>query len=61
MLFMEMVFQLPGMGRLWLEAIYQRDYPVIMTICLLISVTFVFVNLIADLMYGIFDPRIRYE
>lgn len=60
-LFMEMVFQLPGMGRLWLEAMFQRDYPVIMAICLLISVTFVFVNLFADLIYGVFDPRIRYE
>ena len=61
MLFMEIVFNLPGMGRLFIEAIYQRDYPVIMTISLLISVTFVIVNLIADLTYGLLDPRIRYD
>ncbi len=61
MLFMEMVFVLPGMGRLWLDAIYQRDYPLIMTINLLISLTFVFVNILTDIAYGIFDPRIRYE
>lgn len=61
MLFMEMVFILPGMGRLVLEGIFNRDYPVIMAISFLISVTFVVVNLIADLMYGMLDPRIRYE
>jgi peptide/nickel transport system permease protein len=61
MLFMEMVFVLPGMGRLFLEAIFKRDYPVIMAISFLISVTFVVVNLVADLIYGILDPRIRYD
>ena len=61
MLFMEVVFNLPGMGRLFLDAIFQRDYPIIMTVSLFISIAFVVVNLLADLTYGILDPRIRFE
>ena len=58
---MEVVFTLPGMGRMWLTSIYQRDYPMIMGIGVLISAIFVFVNLLTDLAYGWLDPRIRYE
>ncbi|MGA2974319.1 MAG: ABC transporter permease [Spirochaetia bacterium] len=57
----EEVFALPGMGRLALYAIYQRDYPVIQGIVLVIATLFVIVNLITDLLYALVDPRIRLE
>lgn len=57
----EEVFALPGMGRLALYAIYQRDYPVIQAIVLLIATLFVVVNLITDLIYALVDPRIRLD
>jgi peptide/nickel transport system permease protein len=60
-LLMEVVFGLPGMGRLYLTAIGQRDYPLIMGISLLISMMFVVINLLTDLAYGWLDPRIRYN
>jgi peptide/nickel transport system permease protein len=60
-LLMEVVFTLPGMGRLYVEGLAQRDYPLVMGISLLISVTFVMVNLLTDLSYAWLDPRIRYE
>ena len=55
----EEVFALPGMGRLALYAIYQRDYPLIQGIVLVIATLFVLVNLITDLIYALVDPRIR--
>ncbi len=55
----EEVFALPGMGRLALYAIYQRDYPVIQGIVLVIATLFVLVNLVTDLIYACVDPRIR--
>ncbi len=57
----EEVFALPGMGRLALYAIYQRDYPIIQAIVLIIAILFVIVNLITDLIYALADPRIRLE
>jgi peptide/nickel transport system permease protein len=57
----EEVFALPGMGRLALYAIYQRDYPVIQGIVLVIATLFVLVNLVTDLVYALFDPRIRLD
>ena len=57
----EEVFALPGMGRLALYAIYQRDYPVIQAIVLLIATLFVLVNLVTDLIYAMVDPRIRLD
>ncbi len=57
----EEVFALPGMGRLALYAIYQRDYPVIQGIVLLIAGMFVLVNLVTDLVYAAVDPRIRLD
>lgn len=56
----ETVFNIPGMGRLVVDAILRRDYPVIQGIILLFSLTYVVVNLLVDLSYGLFDPRIRY-
>ncbi|MCX7028072.1 MAG: ABC transporter permease [Spirochaetes bacterium] len=57
----EEVFALPGMGRLALYAIYQRDYPLIQGIVLLIAAMFVLVNLVTDLIYAAIDPRIRLD
>ncbi len=55
----ESVFSLPGIGRLLITAISQRDYPVIQGICLLLAASFVFINLAVDIAYGYLDPRIR--
>jgi peptide/nickel transport system permease protein len=56
----ESVFAIPGLGRLTVDAILRRDYPVIQGVVLLFSVTYVLVNLAVDLLYTLFDPRIRY-
>lgn len=56
----ETVFAIPGLGRLTVDAILQRDYPVIQGIVLMFSFAYVIVNLIVDLLYTLFDPRIRY-
>lgn len=56
----ESVFAIPGLGRLTIDAILSRDYPVIQAVVLLFSFSYVAVNLIIDLLYTIFDPRIRY-
>ena len=58
---MENVFSLPGMGRLYLTGLTQRDYPVVMGLSLLISLFFLFVMLLTDLTYAWLDPRVRYE
>lgn len=55
----ETVFNIPGVGRLTVDAILRRDYPVIQGVILLFSVTYVVLNLLIDLSYGLFDPRIR--
>ncbi|WP_375409877.1 ABC transporter permease [uncultured Methylobacterium sp.] len=56
----ESVFALPGLGRLVVDAILRRDYPVIQGIVLLFSFVYVLVNLVVDLVYTLVDPRIRY-
>jgi ABC-type dipeptide/oligopeptide/nickel transport system permease component len=57
----ETVFSLPGVGRLMVEGIFQRDYPVVQGSMLLVATTFVLVNLLTDVAYAFFDPKIRYE
>jgi ABC-type dipeptide/oligopeptide/nickel transport system permease component len=57
----ETVFAWPGIGRLIVESILARDYPVVQGAVLLTALTFVFVNLAVDLVYSVLDPRIRYE
>jgi peptide/nickel transport system permease protein len=57
----EEVFALPGMGRLALNAIAQRDYPLIQGIVLLVATLFVLINLSVDVLYGLLNPRIRYD
>jgi peptide/nickel transport system permease protein len=56
----ESVFAIPGIGRLTVDAIIRRDYPIIQGMILLFSAIYVFVNLIVDLSYRFFDPRIQY-
>jgi peptide/nickel transport system permease protein len=56
----ESVFAIPGIGRLTVDAILRRDYPVIQGVILLFSVIYVVVNLLVDLSYRLFDPRIQY-
>jgi peptide/nickel transport system permease protein len=56
----ESVFAIPGLGRLTVDAILRRDYPVIQGVVLLFSFIYVVVNLAVDLLYTVFDPRIRY-
>jgi peptide/nickel transport system permease protein len=56
----ESVFAIPGLGRLTIDAIVRRDYPVIQGIVLLFSFVYVLVNLAVDLIYTLLDPRIRY-
>jgi peptide/nickel transport system permease protein len=57
----EEVFTLPGIGRLVLWSIYQRDYPLTQSTILFIAVLFMAINLAVDLLYGYLDPRIRYS
>jgi peptide/nickel transport system permease protein len=57
----EEVFALPGMGRLALYAIYQRDYSLIQGIVLIVATMFVLINLGTDLIYATIDPRIRLD
>ncbi len=56
----ESVFAIPGLGRLTVDAILRRDYPVIQGVVLLFSFVYVLVNLGVDLLYTLLDPRIRY-
>ncbi len=56
----ESVFAIPGLGRLVVDAILRRDYPIIQGVVLLFSFVYVLVNLGVDLLYSVFDPRIRY-
>lgn len=55
----ETVFNIPGIGQLIINAITRRDFEVVQGTVLLIAVSYVLINLIVDLMYGIFDPRVR--
>ena len=56
----ETVFAIPGIGRLTVDAILRRDYPIIQGVVLLFSFTYVIINLAVDVIYTLLDPRIRY-
>lgn len=56
----ETVFAWPGVGRLAVQAVFERDFPVVESVVLLAATTFVVLNLIVDLLYALLDPRIRY-
>ena len=58
---METIFGLPGMGRFLVDAIFQRDYPVVQGVILLTSLITVVINLLVDMTYAQLDPRIRYQ
>jgi peptide/nickel transport system permease protein len=59
--FIEYVFSVPGMGYLGINAVFQRDYPTVMALTLLTAVLVIIGNLLADVAYGLVDPRIRYD
>jgi peptide/nickel transport system permease protein len=55
----EMIFTLPGVGRLTLDAVLERNYPVVQSTVLVIGAMFMLVNLLTDIVYGVIDPRVR--
>jgi peptide/nickel transport system permease protein len=55
----ETVFGLPGMGRLLLDAVQRRDYPLVQGIVLFTGVVIILVNLVVDLLYAVVDPRVQ--
>ncbi len=57
----ESVFAWPGMGKLTVDAIFFRDFPVVQTVLILSATVFVVINLVVDLLYTVIDPRIRYS
>ena len=57
----ETIFAWPGIGRLLVQSMGARDYPAVQGCILTIAVTYVSMNLIVDVLYGVLDPRIRYE
>ncbi len=57
----ETIFAWPGVGRLMIQAVYNRDFPLVQACVLVISMIFVFVNLMVDISYSLFDPRIKYD
>jgi peptide/nickel transport system permease protein len=59
--FVEAVFAYPGLGRLAVQAILQKNYPVIQGAILVVSISFVLINLLIDIIYAYIDPRVQYE
>jgi len=57
----ETIFAWPGLGRLTIQSISRRDYPLVQGCILMISLTYILVNLATDLLYTVLDPRIRYK
>ena len=57
----EQIFVLPGMGLMMLDAVSQRDYPVISGVFLVVGVAVMLINLVVDLSYGLLDPRVRHQ
>jgi peptide/nickel transport system permease protein len=60
-LVIEVVFRWPGMGAMAYDGVMEKDYPVVMGVVLIVAVIFIVVNLLVDLSYTLFDPRIRYD
>jgi peptide/nickel transport system permease protein len=56
---MEQIFGIPGMGTLLLDAVNQRDYPIITGVFLVVGLAVMVINLLVDLSYGLLDPRVR--
>jgi peptide/nickel transport system permease protein len=57
----EQVFNIPGVGRLLVQSVLRRDYPVVQGIVLVIAFNYVVINLLVDILYGLFDPRVRHS
>jgi peptide/nickel transport system permease protein len=57
----ETVFAWPGLGRLAVDSVFKRDYPVIMGIQMIIATVIVLANLVTDLLYAVLDPRVAYD
>jgi peptide/nickel transport system permease protein len=57
---LESIFNMPGIGRYFVSAILQRDYPSVQGVVLVLAIIIVFVNLVVDVLYGVLDPRVRY-
>jgi peptide/nickel transport system permease protein len=55
----EEIFILPGLGRLLLESVQKRDFPVVTGVILFLAAAFVTINLVVDLLHGVLDPRVR--
>ena len=55
----EQIFGIPGMGTLLLDAVNQRDYPIITGVFLVVGLAVMLINLVVDLSYGLLDPRVR--
>jgi peptide/nickel transport system permease protein len=60
-IYVELIFSWPGMGRLYYQAATGRDYPLLMAILIIAAGFTVVANLLADVTYGLLDPRIRYD
>jgi peptide/nickel transport system permease protein len=58
---MERIFVLPGLGLLMLEAIFQRDYPIVTGLMLILGAIVLVINLLVDLSYGFLDPKVRFR
>ena len=57
---LEQIFVVPGMGLMLLEAVFQRDYPVVTGVFLIVGVSILLINLMVDLTYGFLDPKVRH-
>jgi hypothetical protein len=57
----ETIFSWPGLGRLMVEAIYARDYPLVQGCILSVALTYIAVNFVTDFLYAVVDPRVRYD
>jgi peptide/nickel transport system permease protein len=60
-LVIEVVFRWPGMGAMAYDGVMEKDYPVVMGVVLIVAIIFIVINLLVDLSYTFFDPRIRYD
>ena len=57
---LEIIFSIPGLGRTMVDSIFSRDYPVVQGSILILAASVMISNLIADILYAVVDPRIRY-
>jgi peptide/nickel transport system permease protein len=59
--FIESIYSWPGMGRLFVDGVEARDYPLIMGLILVLAIVILLVNLLTDIAYALVDPRVRYD